>query len=269
MDHDQKNRLPTHDQAPDSPGRPRIKRVQLFVTCLVDHFFPDAGMAVVEILEGLGLEVEFPQAQTCCGQPAFNGGFWAEARAMARQTVDVLSQSEAPIVVPSGSCADMIVHRYPELLAGDEAYAARARDVAGRTYEFSQFLVDVLGVTDLGATGSGCLAYHASCHGLRGLGVKEQPRQLLQHLAGVEQAELAEAETCCGFGGLFAIKMSSISGAMLQRKLDNIEASGADTVVGMDASCLMHIAGGLRRRGSTIKVKHLAQLLAGDKRGHD
>lgn len=268
MDHSQNNTSPGPNQTPNLPGRPRINRVQLFVTCLVDHFFPDAGLAVVEILEGLGLEVEFPQAQTCCGQPAFNGGFWAEARAMARQTVDVLSQSDAPVVVPSGSCADMIVHRYPELLAGDEAYAAKATDVAGRTYEFSQFLVDVLGVTDLQATGSGCLAYHASCHGLRGLGIKDQPRRLLQHLAGVELAELAEAETCCGFGGLFAIKMGDISGAMLQRKLDNIEASGADTVVGMDVSCLMHIAGGLHRRGSTVKVKHLAQLLAGQKQGH-
>lgn len=267
MDHTLNDSPPTRDQTPDLPGRPKIERVQLFVTCLVDHFFPDAGMAVVEILERLGLEVEFPQAQTCCGQPAFNGGFWAEARAMARQTIDVLSQSDAPVVVPSGSCADMIVHRYPQLLAGNETYAARATEVASRTYEFCQFLVDVLGVTDLQATGSGCVAYHASCHGLRGLGIKEQPRQLLQHLAGVEQAELAEAETCCGFGGLFAIKMADISGAMLQRKLDNIEASGADTVVGMDVSCLMHIAGGLRRRGSAIKVTHLAQLLAGTRQG--
>jgi L-lactate dehydrogenase complex protein LldE len=181
---------------------------------------------------------------------------------MARHTINVLSQSDAPIVVPSGSCAAMIVHHYPEILAGDPTYAARARDVAGRTYEFSQFLVDILGVTDLHTYGSGCLTYHASCHGLRGLGLKEQPRQLLNHIEGVEFKELPEAEACCGFGGLFAVKMGDISGAILQRKLDNIEATGADTVVGGDVSCLMHIAGGLRRRGSRVRVKHLAEVLA-------
>lgn len=240
-----------------------FKTVQLFVTCLVDNFFPDVGFAVVKILEELGLQVEFPQAQTCCGQPAFNGGFWDDARAMARHTLDVLSESDAPIVVPSGSCADMIIHHYPEILAGDDTYAAKARDVAGRTYEFSQFLVDILGVTDLHACAGGCLTYHASCHGLRGLGLKEQPRQLLSHVEGVEFKELPEAEACCGFGGLFAIKMGDISGAILQRKLDHIEATGADTVVGGDVSCLMHIAGGLRRRGSRVRVKHLAEVLAG------
>src|SRR5262245_54553908 len=129
-----------------------IKTVQLFVTCLVDNFFPDVGFAVVETLEELGLTVEFPQAQTCCGQPAFNSGFWDDARAMARYTLDILSQSEAPIVIPSGSCADMIIHHYPEILAGDEVYGAKAKAVAQRTYEFTQFLVDILGVTDLGAS---------------------------------------------------------------------------------------------------------------------
>lgn len=238
-----------------------IKTVQFFVTCLVDHFFPDVGFAVVELLEGLGLTVQFPQAQTCCGQPAFNSGFWDEARAMARYTIDVLSQSDAPIVTPSGSCADMIIHHYPEILAGDEPYAVKAKAVASRTYEFTQFLVDVLGVTNLGATASGCLTYHPSCHGLRGLGIKNQPRQLLEHVQGADLKELPGAEECCGFGGLFAVKMSQISGAILERKLDNIEATGADTLVGTDVSCLMHMAGGLHRRGSKIEVKHLAELL--------
>lgn len=242
-----------------------IQTVQLFVTCLVDKFFPETGLATVEILERLGLTVEFPQDQTCCGQPAFNGGFWDDARAMARHTINVLSGSEAPIVVPSGSCADMIVHHFPELLAGDPTYAAKAREIAGRTYELTQFLVDGLGVTDVQAAGPGSrVAYHASCHGLRGLGLRAQPRELLDHIAGLEQQALAEAETCCGFGGLFAVKMGDISGAMLARKLDNIEASGADVVTGTDVSCLMHIAGGLRRRGSRIQVKHLAELLRGD-----
>lgn len=244
------------------PAKQNFKRVQLFVTCLVDNFYPDVGLAVVKILEDLGLEVEFPQAQTCCGQPAFNGGFWDDARAMARHTINVLAQSDAPIVVPSGSCADMIIHYYPEVLAGDITYAAKAREIAQRTYEFSQFLVDVLGVSNLPARASGCLTYHASCHGLRGLGLKEQPRQLLGQVKGIEFKELPEAEACCGFGGLFAVKMGDISGAILQRKLDNIEATGADTVVGGDVSCLMHIAGGLRRRGSRVRVKHLAEVLA-------
>jgi L-lactate dehydrogenase complex protein LldE len=238
-----------------------IKSVQLFVTCLVDQFFPDVGFAVVEILEELGLTVDFPQGQTCCGQPAFNGGFWDDARAMARHTIDILSQSDAPVVIPSGSCADMIVHHYPEILAGDPTYAAKANEVASRSYEFTQFLIDVLGVTELRARATGCLAYHASCHGLRGLGLNEQPRRLLANVAGAEQKALPGAEECCGFGGLFAVKMADISAAILERKLDNIETTGADTVVGTDVSCLMHIAGGLHRRGSKVQVKHLAEVL--------
>jgi L-lactate dehydrogenase complex protein LldE len=241
-----------------------IKSVQLFVTCLVDKFYPDVGLATVEILERLGLTVEFPQGQTCCGQPAFNGGFWDDAQAMARHAINVLSQSDAPIVLPSGSCAEMIVHHYPQLLASDITYAAKARDIANRTYELTQFLVDVLGVTDLHASSRGCLAYHASCHGLRGLGLKTQPRALLNCVKGVEHKELPEAETCCGFGGLFAIKMGDISGAILRRKLDHIDASGADIVVGTDVSCLMHIAGGLRRRGSRVQVRHIAEILRGE-----
>jgi L-lactate dehydrogenase complex protein LldE len=238
-----------------------IKTVQLFVTCLVDKFYPDVGFATVDILERLGLTVEFPQGQTCCGQPAFNGGFWDDARAMARYTIDLLSRSNAPIVLPSGSCGDMIIHHYPELLAGDPDYAAKANDVAGRTYELSQFLVDVLSVTDLETSNSGRVAYHASCHGLRGLGLEAQPRQLLANVRGLEQTALPGAEECCGFGGLFAVKMGDISGAILERKLDNIEASGADVITGTDVSCLMNIAGGLQRRGSRVKVKHLAELL--------
>jgi L-lactate dehydrogenase complex protein LldE len=241
-----------------------IKTVQLFVTCLVDKFYPEVGLATVEILERLGLTVEFPQGQTCCGQPAFNGGFWEDARAMARYTIDLLSHSEAPIVLPSGSCGDMIIHHYPELLAGDPDYAAKATAVAGRTYEFTQFLVDVLGVTDLETSHAGRVAYHASCHGLRGLGLEAQPRQLLANVRGIEQTTLPGAEECCGFGGLFAVKMGDISGSILARKLDNIEASGAEIITGTDVSCLMNIAGGLQRRGSRVKVKHLAELLRGE-----
>jgi L-lactate dehydrogenase complex protein LldE len=242
---------------------PRPTRVQLLVTCLVDRFFPDTGEAVVDVLERLGVEVEFPDAQTCCGQPAFNSGYAEDARALARHTIDVLSDSDAPVVVPSGSCGDMVIHQYETLLAGDPVYAPKARELSHRTYELTQFLVDVLGVTDVGATGAGRLAYHACCHGLRGLGVRTQPQALLSAVRGVEVCPLAEAEVCCGFGGLFAVKMADISAGMLTRKLDHIEASGADTIVVTDVSCGMHMNGGLHRRGSAVAVRHLAEILAG------
>lgn len=243
----------------------RPTRVQLFVTCLVDAFAPDTGMAVVEVLERLGLEVEFPEGQTCCGQPEFNGGFADQAAVLARRTIDVLSRSEAPVVVPSGSCADMIVHQYPALLKDDPAYGPRAAALAARTYEFSQFVVDVLGVDRVEARASGRLAYHASCHGLRGLGVRRQPEGLLDGVSGATRVELPEADVCCGFGGLFAVKMPAVSGSMLDRKLDAVTASGADTLVVTDLSCQMHMAGGLHRRGSAVRVVHLADVLAGRK----
>jgi L-lactate dehydrogenase complex protein LldE len=244
----------------------RPARVQLFATCLVDQFFPDAGHAAVEVLERCGIEVSVPPDQTCCGQPAYNGGFAEDAAAMAKATIDVLSRSDDPVVVPSGSCADMIINRYPELLAGDSVYGPKAKALAANTYEFSQFLVDVLGV-ELPAAAGPKLAYHASCHGLRGLGLREQPRRLLRAVAGERCADLPDAETCCGFGGLFAIKMGPLSSAMLDAKIDAIERSGADEVVATDVSCLMHIGGGLHRRASRIRVRHIAEVLAGD--GHD
>jgi L-lactate dehydrogenase complex protein LldE len=240
---------------------PRIPRVQLLVTCLVDRLFPDTGMAVVRILERLGVEVECPASQTCCGQPAFNAGFVDDARAMARHTIDVFSASPAPVVIPSGSCGDMVIHQYASLLADDPAYAVRARDLAARTFEFTRFLVDELGVTDVGATTTGTVAYHACCHGLRGLDVREQPVALIDAAGGLERVPLAEHDVCCGFGGLFSVKMADVSSAMLARKLDCIEACGARTVAVTDVSCAMHMAGGLHRRGSAIEVKHVADLL--------
>jgi L-lactate dehydrogenase complex protein LldE len=241
---------------------PHPTRCQLFVTCLVDRFCPEVGDATVAVLERLGLEVVVPVDQTCCGQPAFNGGYREEAAAMARHTIDVLSASPVPVVVPSGSCADMIVHHYPELFEGDPVYGPKAQALAARTFELSQFLVDVLGVTDVGARGTGTVAYHASCHGLRQLGLRRQPRDLLQHVAGIEASDLPNAETCCGFGGVFAVKMAPISSAMLASKLDAITASGAATVVATDVSCLLHIGGGLSRAGSPVRVRHLAEVLA-------
>jgi L-lactate dehydrogenase complex protein LldE len=241
---------------------PKPQTVQLLATCLVDHLYPRVGLAVADVLERAGLEVEVPAGQTCCGQPAFNAGHHDEARLMARHTVDVLSRSGAPIVVPSGSCADMVIHQAPALLARDAGYGPRAAAVAARTYELTQFLVDVLGMTDCGACAREPVTYHPSCHGLRGLGVRDQPIALLDAVSGLDRRPLPDADTCCGFGGLFAVKMSAISGAMLDRKLDAIEASGARVVVATDVSCLMHIAGGLRRRGSAIATRHIAEVLA-------
>lgn len=238
-----------------------IRRVQLLVTCLVDRLYPDTGMATARVLERLGLEVVVPTAQTCCGQPAFNSGFLDDARAMARHTIDVFAPDPAPVVIPSGSCGDMVIHQYAALLAGEPEYAARARDLAARTFEFTRFLVDELGVTSLGVAGSGTVAYHACCHGLRGLDVRHQPTALLDGLTGGSRVPLAEHDVCCGFGGLFAVKMSDISSAMLERKLDCIEQCGASTIAVTDVSCAMHMSGGLHRRGSPIAVKHVADLL--------
>jgi L-lactate dehydrogenase complex protein LldE len=240
----------------------RPTRVQLLVTCLVDRFCPQAAEATIAILERQGLEVDVPLDQTCCGQPAFNGGFADEARTMARHTIDVFTASPDPIVVPSGSCADMIVNHFPELFDDGDPYAERARAMAARTFELCQFLTDVLGLSTIGAAADAAIAYHPSCHGLRGLGLREQPRRLLEGVAGARLTTLPEADTCCGFGGLFAVKMPHLSADMLRAKLDAIEASGADTVVATDISCLMHIGGGLHRRGSAVRVRHIAELLA-------
>jgi L-lactate dehydrogenase complex protein LldE len=233
----------------------RPARVQLLVTCLVDRFFPGTGESVVRVLERAGVGVTVPAAQTCCGQPAFNAGFDADARTLARHTIDVLSASDDPIVVPSGSCGDMVIHQYVALLGDDPVYGPKARAIAARTYELTTFLARVLGVTDVGARGQGTIAYHACCHGLRGLGVDAEPKALLTGVAGATMCPLPEAEVCCGFGGLFAVKMPEISSEMLARKLDAIAVT--------DVSCGMHMNGGLRRRGSTVKVAHIADVLAG------
>ncbi len=244
------------------PAGDRPTRVQLLVTCLVDHFSPSTADAAVRLIEREGVEVVVPEGQTCCGQPACNAGARADAIAMARHTIAVLEADAAPVVVPSGSCADMLVHQAPALLADDPAWATRAAAVAARTFEFTQFLVDVLGITDVPATTSGTVAYHACCHGLRGLGIDAQPRQLLDGLHGATLVPLPEHDTCCGFGGLFSVKLPDISGAMLERKCRQIAACGADTVVVTDASCAMHMQGGLTRQGRPVRVRHIADVLA-------
>ncbi|MDH4307923.1 MAG: (Fe-S)-binding protein [Acidimicrobiia bacterium] len=236
--------------------------VQLFVTCLVDGFAPSVGWATTSVLEGAGQTVEFPASQTCCGQPALNSGLVPDARRMAKRLVRTLDATSGPIVVPSGSCADMITHHVPGLLA-DTPLGPAALRVARRTRELSQFLADDLGLDDVGASCEGCVgAYHPSCHGMRNLGVREQPERLLDAVAGFERKTPAEADQCCGFGGLFSIEMPAVSNAILESKLDALEETGAEVVVGTDMSCLIHIEGGLRRRGSEMRVMHLAEVLA-------
>lgn len=237
-----------------------VHRVQLFITCIIDSIYPEIGQAAVEVLERLGVEVAFPEAQTCCGQPAYNAGYRREARDVARRMLDVFAGDD-PIVTPSGSCAAMLKHGYPDLFRDHPALAACAREVAARTVEFSQYIVDVLSVEDVGARWDGRLAYHASCHLLRGLGVAEAPRKLLANVHGAEIVELPGEDECCGFGGLFAVRFPELSGASLDRKMENIRASGAGTVVTCDAGCLAHINGGLSRADLPIRVVHLAEVL--------
>lgn len=239
-------------------------KVSLFATCLVDLFFPEVGEAVVTVLRQQGVEVDFPPHQTCCGQPAYNSGYWGEARAAARHFLDVFEDTSDPIVTPSGSCAMMVRKEYPHLFEGDPKNHARALAVAERVYELSSFLVDVLGVEDVGAQCTGRCTYHASCHLTRGLGVVEQPRRLLEAVEGLEFVEMADADRCCGFGGTFAVKMADVSGAMLEDKIAAIRETGADTVVACDMGCLMQIMGALRREDSSIRGLHLAQILAGE-----
>ena len=242
-----------------------MKKANLFVTCIIEAVRPEAGMAVVSVLEKLGWQAQFDPAQTCCGQPAYNGGAWDEARAMARHTLDVLARSEGPIIVPSGSCADMIVHHYPEMFAGDAKYGPLAESIGQRTFEFAQFLADEIGMDEVRARlhpqFSGAVTYHPSCHLLRRMKIDQQPRKLLALADKAEFAEMPNANECCGFGGLFAIKMSEVSGAMLARKLDNIAQTQAQTVVGCDVSCLLNISGGLHRRGAACETKYLAEIL--------
>jgi L-lactate dehydrogenase complex protein LldE len=235
--------------------------VQLFVTCIVDTLYPEIGEAVVDVLERAGAQVQFPVDQTCCGQPAFNAGLRDQALPMAMHTIRVFEDTPGSIVVPSGSCAAMIRHGYLELFAGDPAWLERARRLAARTFEFSEFLVDVMGISDVGASFPGRLSYHASCHQLRDLKVIEQPRLLLQSVHSTGLVELPESQDCCGFGGVFSVEHPELSAAMLERKIKNIANSQADVVVACDAGCIIHINGGLQRQGRPGCAMHLAEIL--------
>jgi L-lactate dehydrogenase complex protein LldE len=236
-------------------------KVSLFITCLVDQFFPEVGMSVVSVLRRLGAEVDFPADQTCCGQPAFNSGFSSEARDLAKRFIAIFENSEY-VVAPSGSCTSMVRVFYPELFRDDPDWHKRAESLASRTYEFTEFVVNVLGVEDVGAAYHGKVALHQSCHLLRELNVRTEPQRLLRSVKGIELVELERAEACCGFGGLFSIKYPHISGGILQDKLDSVEKSGAAVVVASDVGCLMHIAGGLSRQGAAATTMHIAELLA-------
>lgn len=237
------------------------KTVQLFVTCIIDTLYPETGEAVVRVLQRVGVEVSYPPGQTCCGQPAFNAGLRAQARKMAIQTIKAFESYPGPVVVPSGSCAAMIRHSYTELFTQDPSWLIKAQALAERTYELTEYLVDVLGVTDLNARFDGKLTYHSSCHLLRGMGVDHQPRALLAEVRGAELIELPGTTECCGFGGVFSIEHPEISTAMLERKLANLEASGAPIVVSCDAGCVTNINGGLHRRHRNQRAVHIADIL--------
>ena len=237
-----------------------VKRVTLFVTCLVDQLFPKIGLSMADVLEGLGYELDFPEAQTCCGQPAFNGGHWDEARQVARHFLDVFRDSEC-VVCPSGSCASMVTHHFEELFAGDPGRLAEVQALKPRVWEFSQFLLDAAGVEDVGARLDRVVTFHDSCHGLRELGIKEGPRRLLAGVRGLELREMDIPEECCGFGGTFSVKFPEVSGGMARTKIDSILRTGASVVVGLDSSCLMQIEGALRRGGSEVRAMHLAEVL--------
>ncbi|REK12084.1 MAG: (Fe-S)-binding protein [Actinobacteria bacterium] len=240
------------------------QKVQLMATCLVDAVAPEVGKATVRVLELARCEVGYPEGQTCCGQPAFNVGFVDEAREMARYTLDLFDETEGTIVIPSGSCAAMVIEHYPEILEGTD-YEDKAKRVAGRTRELSQFLVHDRGATGFDAVCDGCtITVHRSCHGLRNLGVRGEVDELVRSIAGAEVVPLEGAEECCGFGGLFSVEMPDVSAAIMRQKLDNVEDSGANILVGGDISCLLHLEGGLRRRNSKVAVRHFVEMIGGD-----
>ncbi|MFC4597881.1 (Fe-S)-binding protein [Cohnella hongkongensis] len=234
-------------------------KVSLFITCLSDTMFPRVGEAMARLLARYGVTLEFPPIQTCCGQPAFNSGYWKEARATAATIIEAFEDSDF-VIAPSGSCTGMI-HHYPKLFENEPAMLDKAKALQSKTYEFTQFLVNVLGVTDVGATFRHKVTYHPSCHGSRLMGIKDEPMALMNKVKGLEFVPLPYAEDCCGFGGTFAVKMSDISGAMVNEKSDHVKETEAEVLVGLDMACLLNIAGNLRYRNEPVKVMHLAELL--------
>lgn len=237
-------------------------KVSLFVTCLVDQLWSSVGTSCVAVLRRVGCEVEFDDRQTCCGQPAFNTGYRNEARQVAKRFIEVFEDSNADAIVsPSGSCTAM-VHHFPELFSDDPQWRERAEAIALRTHELSSFLIRVLEIEDVGASWQGRLTWHDACHGLRDLNIRLEPRKLIGNVRGAEFVELENADACCGFGGTFSVKYPEISLAILDQKIEAIERAGVQAVVSGDASCLLQIGGRLTRKGSSVRVMHLAELLA-------
>jgi L-lactate dehydrogenase complex protein LldE len=228
----------------------------------VDLFRPNVGFASVKLLEDAGCTVEVPMTQTCCGQPAYNSGDRADARALAEQVIAAFESFDY-VVAPSGSCAGMLRKHHPGLFEGDPAWEARAKDFSAKVHELVSFLADVRGVRAVAARQAAKVTYHDSCSGLRELNIREQPRRLLRSIDGVELVELADADICCGFGGTFCVKYPEISNAIVEKKAARVEDSGAGTLLAGDLGCLMNIAGKLRRQGSSVEVRHVAEVLAG------
>jgi L-lactate dehydrogenase complex protein LldE len=242
------------------PGCPRVG---LFVTCLVDLLRPSVGFASVKLLRDAGCEVDVPAQQTCCGQPAYNSGDKATAARIARQTIAAFEAHDY-VVVPSGSCAGMLKLHYPALLADDATWKPRATVFAAKVHELVSFLVNVRGLAEVDVVLEARATYHDSCSGLRELGIREQPRKLLRTVKGLQLVEMADAEVCCGFGGTFAVKYPDISNAIVERKAENIAASGAEMLLAGDLGCLLNMAGKLSRQGRTVAVRHVAEVLAGE-----
>jgi L-lactate dehydrogenase complex protein LldE len=238
-------------------------RVTLFIPCLVDSLQPEVGEAVVKVLRKVGISLDYPANQTCCGQPAYNAGYQKEARIAAKRFIKLFEKSDI-IVCPSGSCVNMVRHHYFELFKNDSKWYEKARRVSEKTFEFTEYLVDILGVDDIAAFFHGRITYHDSCSLLRGLGIKDQPRRLIRMVRGADFVEMKDSDRCCGFGGSFSFKYPGISSAILEEKVRNIVDSGAESVIGCDVGCLMNIQGLLSRKGIPIKAVHIAQLLARD-----
>jgi L-lactate dehydrogenase complex protein LldE len=236
-------------------------KISLFVTCIVDQLFPKVGECTVNVLRRAGCEVEFDDRQTCCGQPAFNSGYRKEARDFAERFIEIFESSTADAIVsPSGSCTAMVKH-FHELFPDDEEWRARADRIADKTYELGSFLVNVLGIKNTDAAFDGRIGFHDACHGLRDLGIKQQPRELLGNVDKAELVELPDSEVCCGFGGTFSVKYPEISVEMVDRKIKSIEEANLRAIVSCDSSCLMQIGGRLSRNGSKVTAMHLAEIL--------
>ncbi|MDC3414839.1 (Fe-S)-binding protein [Terrihalobacillus insolitus] len=234
-------------------------KVSLFITCLGDMFYVNAGKATVELLEKLGCEVDFPETQTCCGQPAYNSGYHKDTKEAAKNMIRTFEHAEY-VVCPSGSCAYMF-HEYVNLFKNDSQWQSRAEKLKGKTYELTQFLVDILQIEDTGARFKGKATYHTSCHMTRLLGVKDAPFKLLSHVKGLELIDLPNRHDCCGFGGTFAVKMERISEQMVDEKVAHIEETSADFLIGADGGCLMNIGGRIERQNKPVKVMHIAEIL--------